>query len=147
MAARPATRLWAGAPLVEQDGVSLGVQAFRRLREAFLEGSLRPRPQDFRAQPRLGLEQVLLDIFSESAPEKRGIAAVAGFLYEGLNPAVAFQQMASGMSIFSLLAIPCFIFAGEIMRHGRVARRLVALALTTYWPFWGAHLAALAAGV
>jgi len=57
-----------------------------------------------------------------------GIAAVAGFIYEGLNPAVAFQQMASGMSIFSLLAIPFFIFAGEIMLHGGIARRLVALA-------------------
>ena len=57
-----------------------------------------------------------------------GIAAVAGFLWEGLNPAVAFQQMASGMSIFSLLAIPFFIFAGEIMLHGGIARRLVALA-------------------
>ncbi len=57
-----------------------------------------------------------------------GIAAVVGFLYEGLNPAVAFQQMASGMSIFSLLAIPFFIFAGEIMLHGGIARRLIALA-------------------
>jgi tripartite ATP-independent transporter DctM subunit len=57
-----------------------------------------------------------------------GIAAVAGFLFEGLNPAVAFQQMASGMSIFSLLAVPFFIFAGEIMLHGGIARRLVALA-------------------
>nr|WP_272876042.1 TRAP transporter large permease [Neoroseomonas soli] len=57
-----------------------------------------------------------------------GIAAVAGFLWEGLNPAVAFQQMASGMSIFALLAIPFFIFAGEIMLHGGIARRLIALA-------------------
>lgn len=57
-----------------------------------------------------------------------GIAAVAGFIWEGLNPAVAFQQMASGMSIFALLAIPFFIFAGEIMLHGGIARRLVALA-------------------
>ena len=57
-----------------------------------------------------------------------GIAALAGFLWEGLNPAVAFQQMASGMSIFSLLAIPFFIFAGELMLHGGIARRLVALA-------------------
>ena len=57
-----------------------------------------------------------------------GIAAVAGFIWEGLNPAVAFQQMASGMSIFSLLAIPFFIFAGELMLHGGIARRLVALA-------------------
>ena len=57
-----------------------------------------------------------------------GIAAAVGFIYEGLNPAVVFQQMASGMSIFALLAIPFFIFAGEILLHGGIARRLVALA-------------------
>ncbi len=57
-----------------------------------------------------------------------GVAAVVGFLYEGINPAVAFQQMTAGMSMFSLLAIPFFIFAGEIMLHGGIARRLVALA-------------------
>ncbi len=57
-----------------------------------------------------------------------GIAALVGFLWEGINPAVAFQQMASGMSIFALLAIPFFIFAGELMLHGGIARRLVALA-------------------
>jgi len=57
-----------------------------------------------------------------------GIGALAGFLWEGLNPAVAFQQMAAGMSIFSLLAIPFFVFAGELMLHGGIARRLVALA-------------------
>ena len=57
-----------------------------------------------------------------------GISALLAFLWEGINPAVAFQQMASGMSIFSLLAIPFFIFAGEIMLHGGIARRLVALA-------------------
>ena len=57
-----------------------------------------------------------------------GIAALAGFLWEGVNPAVAFQQMTAGMSIFSLLAIPFFIFAGELMLHGGIARRLVALA-------------------
>lgn len=57
-----------------------------------------------------------------------GIAALAGFIYEGVNPAVAFQQMTAGMSIFSLLAIPFFIFAGEIMLHGGIARRLVSLA-------------------
>jgi tripartite ATP-independent transporter DctM subunit len=57
-----------------------------------------------------------------------GIAALTGFWYEGINPAVAFQQMASGMSIFALLAIPFFVFAGELMLHGGIARRLVALA-------------------
>lgn len=57
-----------------------------------------------------------------------GIAAVLGFWYEDINPAVAFQQMAAGMSLFSLLAIPFFVFAGEVMLHGGIARRLVALA-------------------
>jgi tripartite ATP-independent transporter DctM subunit len=57
-----------------------------------------------------------------------GVAALVGFMWEGLNPAVAFQQMAAGMSIFSLLAIPFFIFAGELMLHGGIARRLVSLA-------------------
>ena len=57
-----------------------------------------------------------------------GIAAIVGFIYEGINPAVAFQQMTAGMSMFSLLAIPFFIFAGEIMLHGGIARRLIALA-------------------
>jgi tripartite ATP-independent transporter DctM subunit len=57
-----------------------------------------------------------------------GVAAVAGFLWEDINPAVAFQQMTAGMSIFSLLAIPFFIFAGEIMMHGGIARRLINVA-------------------
>lgn len=57
-----------------------------------------------------------------------GIAAVLGFVYEDINPAVAFQQMAAGMSIFSLLAIPFFVFAGEVMLHGGIARKLVSLA-------------------
>jgi tripartite ATP-independent transporter DctM subunit len=57
-----------------------------------------------------------------------GLAALVGFLWEGLNPAVAFQQMTAGMSIFSLLAIPFFVFAGELMLHGGIARRLIALA-------------------
>jgi len=57
-----------------------------------------------------------------------GLAAVAGFWWEGLPIAVAFMQMTSGMTVFSLLAIPFFILAGEIMLHGGIATRLVALA-------------------
>lgn len=57
-----------------------------------------------------------------------GIASVVGFWWEGLPLAVAFQQMSAGMTVFSLLAIPFFIFAGEIMLHGGIARRLVAFA-------------------
>ena len=57
-----------------------------------------------------------------------GIAAVGGFIYEGLPLFVAFQRILSGVSVYSLLAIPFFIFAGELMLHGGIAARLVRLA-------------------
>lgn len=57
-----------------------------------------------------------------------GLASVAAFLYEGLPLFVAFQRILSGVSVFSLLAIPFFIFAGELMLHGGIATRLVRLA-------------------
>jgi tripartite ATP-independent transporter DctM subunit len=57
-----------------------------------------------------------------------GFAAVIGFLYEGLPLFVAFQRILSGISVFSLLAIPFFIFAGELMLQGGIAVRLVRLA-------------------
>jgi tripartite ATP-independent transporter DctM subunit len=57
-----------------------------------------------------------------------GLAAVVTFLYEGLPLFVAFQRLLSGISVFSLLAIPFFIFAGELMMHGGISTRLVRLA-------------------
>ena len=57
-----------------------------------------------------------------------GIAAFAAFWYEGLPILVATQRIISGVSIFSLLAIPFFIFAGELMFHGGIAIRLVRFA-------------------
>ncbi|MEO1853890.1 MULTISPECIES: TRAP transporter large permease [Chromohalobacter] len=57
-----------------------------------------------------------------------GLAAAGTFLYEGLPLFVAFQRILSGISVFSLLAIPFFIFAGELMLHGGISTRLVRLA-------------------
>ena len=57
-----------------------------------------------------------------------GLAAVSGFLYEGLPLFIGFQRILSGVSVFSLLAIPFFIFAGELMMQGGIANRLVRLA-------------------
>src|SRR5437879_973438 len=57
-----------------------------------------------------------------------GLASLATILYEGLPLAVGFQQMASGMNVFSFLAIPFFIFAGELMMYGGIADRIVAFA-------------------
>jgi tripartite ATP-independent transporter DctM subunit len=57
-----------------------------------------------------------------------GLSAVATIFYEGLPLAVVFQRMSSGMNIFSFLAIPFFIFAGELMLYSGVADRIVAFA-------------------
>lgn len=57
-----------------------------------------------------------------------GLSAVATILYEGLPLAVVFQRMSSGMNIFSFLAIPFFIFAGELMLYSGVADRIVIFA-------------------
>lgn len=57
-----------------------------------------------------------------------GLAAIATIFYEGLPLAVVFQRMTSGMNIFSFLAIPFFIFAGELMLYGGVADRIVNFA-------------------
>ena len=57
-----------------------------------------------------------------------GIAAFATVLYMDLPAVVVFQQISSGMNIFSMLAIPFFIFAGDLMMRGQIADRLVALA-------------------
>ena len=46
----------------------------------------------------------------------------------GLPPLVIFQQMNSGMSVFTLLAIPFFIYAGDLMVRGGIAQRIVAFA-------------------
>jgi len=57
-----------------------------------------------------------------------GLSSLATILYEGLPLAVGFQQMISGMNPFSFLAIPFFIFAGEIMMYGGVADRIIGFA-------------------
>jgi tripartite ATP-independent transporter DctM subunit len=59
-----------------------------------------------------------------------GLSALATLLYEGLPLAVGFQQMTSGMNVFSFLAIPFFIFAGELMLYGGIADRIVKFAMS-----------------
>ena len=38
------------------------------------------------------------------------------------------QRMVTGLDSFSLLAIPFFIFAGQLMNSGGIARRLIVFA-------------------
>jgi len=56
------------------------------------------------------------------------ISSLAVMVYEGNPTWLLFQRMTDGMKIYSLLAIPFFIFAGELMLRGRIADRLVELA-------------------
>ena len=57
-----------------------------------------------------------------------GLSSICTIFYEGLPLGVLFQQMMSGMNIFSFLAIPFFVFSGELMLHGGIADKIVDLA-------------------
>lgn len=57
-----------------------------------------------------------------------GLASLATVLFLDLPPLIVFQRMGAGMNVFALMAIPFFIFAGELMLHGKIADRLVTLA-------------------
>jgi tripartite ATP-independent transporter DctM subunit len=57
-----------------------------------------------------------------------GLASIATVLYSGFPIAVVFQKMVGGMQVFSFLAIPFFVFAGELMLYGGVADRIVRFA-------------------
>ena len=57
-----------------------------------------------------------------------GLSSIATILVAGLPMAVVFQKMVGGMQVFSFLAIPFFIFAGELMLHGGIAERIVRFA-------------------
>jgi tripartite ATP-independent transporter DctM subunit len=59
------------------------------------------------------------------------VAAIGTFAYEGLPLLIGFKRIVSGISVFSLLAIPFFIFAGELMLRGGIATRLINLAAAT----------------
>lgn len=55
-------------------------------------------------------------------------ATLATVVYLGLPPIVVVQQVSSGFNKVSLLAIPLFIFTGELMMRGGISDRLIALA-------------------
>jgi tripartite ATP-independent transporter DctM subunit len=57
-----------------------------------------------------------------------GLSSVATIIAAGLPIAVVFQKMVGGMQVFSFLAIPFFVFAGELMLYGGIADRIVRFA-------------------
>jgi tripartite ATP-independent transporter DctM subunit len=57
-----------------------------------------------------------------------GIASFATIVYLGRPAIVVFQQLNSGVAGFTLLAIPFFIFAGDLMMRGGIAARIISFA-------------------
>ncbi len=76
----------------------------------------------------LGVVFTLLLLLGVPVAFSIGLSSLAALWYEGMPLAVGFQQMISGMNPFSFLAIPFFIFAGEIMLYGGIAERIVNFA-------------------
>lgn len=56
------------------------------------------------------------------------ISSLATILYMGMPPVIVAQRLNSGVSAFALLAIPFFIYAGDVMVRGGIAEKLVKLA-------------------
>ncbi len=57
-----------------------------------------------------------------------GLSSLATVLWMGIPPVVVFQQMSTGMNAFAMLAIPFFIYSGDLMIRGGIADRLIQFA-------------------
>jgi tripartite ATP-independent transporter DctM subunit len=76
----------------------------------------------------LGVSFAILLLLGVPVAFAIGLASVATILAAGLPVAIVFQKMVGGMQVFSFLAIPFFVFAGELMLHGGIADRIVRFA-------------------
>jgi tripartite ATP-independent transporter DctM subunit len=76
----------------------------------------------------LSLSFALLLVLGVPVAFSIGLASVATVLYSGMPIAIVFQKMVGGMQVFSFLAIPFFVFAGELMLYGGIADRIVRFA-------------------
>lgn len=76
-----------------------------------------------------------------------GLLAAIGIWMADINPMILPQQFIAGSSVTSLLAIPGFILAGEIMSAGGLSRRLVRVAETFFGHLTGGlSMSTVAAG-
>ncbi|MEJ1157082.1 TRAP transporter large permease [Prosthecomicrobium sp. N25] len=66
-----------------------------------------------------------------------GLSSLATVIYMDLPPLVVFQQINSGMNAFSMMAIPFFIFAGDLMIRGGIAEKLIQFAASLVGHFRG----------
>ena len=45
-----------------------------------------------------------------------GLVSIAALFAIGVDPIVTVQQMVAGLNVYALLALPCFIIAGDLMQ-------------------------------
>jgi tripartite ATP-independent transporter DctM subunit len=57
-----------------------------------------------------------------------GIASLATVWVMDIPAVVVFQQINSGMNVFAMMAVPFFIYAGDLMIRGGIAERLIRFA-------------------
>jgi tripartite ATP-independent transporter DctM subunit len=65
------------------------------------------------------------------------VSTIAAALLIGIPPIVVGQQAAADISSVGLLAIPLFVFAGELMLKGGISERIIALASAMVGRFRG----------
>lgn len=91
---------------------------------------------------------IMLTLFALNVPIAFSIAAAATVVtvISGIDLIRMPQTMFSGMNSFTLLAIPYFIYAGALMEHGGISRKLVDFAYTCVAHLRGglAHVSILA---
>ncbi len=71
---------------------------------------------------------VLLLVMGVPVAFALGVASLATFFMLDIPLIVAFQRMAAGMNVFALMAIPFFVFAGDLMHRAGIAGRLIRVA-------------------
>lgn len=59
-----------------------------------------------------------------------GLAAVVGLIVADFDLVVLAQRVIAGTQVFTLIAIPGFILAGDLMMRGGLSRRLVRVCQT-----------------
>ena len=71
---------------------------------------------------------ILLLIMGVPVAFALGVASMVTFYLLEIPLIVGFQRMAASMNIFALMAIPFFVFAGDLMHRAGIAERLIRVA-------------------
>ncbi len=66
-----------------------------------------------------------------------GLIGTLALIVMGVDPIITAQQMIAGLNVYALLALPCFIIAGDLMHTGGLSGRLVNLAMVVAGRFRG----------